>query len=277
MMLQVLRERFALAPWIIGACAAFYLGLSFFDRPAALSETSEVGEGAAVVVELFTSQGCSSCPPADALLSELGSSTKGVIPLAYHVDYWNYLGWQDSFSSREFSERQSDYARVMNLTGDYTPQMVVDGQWQFVGSDRVSIAQAIKMARQAPSLGHVTLQAASTPSDRRKLKVWVKAQSSHASGNAQRVVMLAIFQNGLATKIGGGENGGREITYDYTVRKLLLAFELDAAPGASATKDLLVDLDPSWPLDHLGVAAFIQDPVTLRIDAAASHYPIAAN
>jgi hypothetical protein len=89
--------------------------------------------------------------------------------------------------------------------------------------------------------------------------------------------MLAIFENGLVTRIGGGENGGREITYDYTVRELLPSFQLDAAPGASVEKELSIDLDPSWSLDHLGVAAFIQDPVSLKIDAAASEYPIAMN
>jgi hypothetical protein len=102
-------------------------------------------------------------------------------------------------------------------------------------------------------------------------------QISHAPGATAPVVMLAIFENGLVTRIGGGENGGREIKYDYTVRELVPAFELKAAKGASVEKQLSIDLDPSWSLDHLGVAAFIQDPVSLKIDAAASQYPIAMN
>jgi hypothetical protein len=89
--------------------------------------------------------------------------------------------------------------------------------------------------------------------------------------------MLAVYENGLVSKIGAGENGGREITYDYTVRKLLPAFELGAAQSASASRELTVDLDPSWSLDHVGVAAFIQDPTSLKIEGASSEYPIAKN
>src|SRR5258708_31845388 len=90
-------------------------------------------------------------------------------------------------------------------------------------------------------------------------------------------VMMAIYENGWVEKIGGGENGGREITYDYTVRKLLPAFELDAAQAASVSKEITIDLDPSWSVDHLGVAAFIQDPTSLRIHGGSSEYPIAKN
>jgi hypothetical protein len=276
-MLRILRDRFGLLPWIFGIWASFALGWALIDRPAAFSQTSEGAEVAPIVMELFTSQSCSSCPPADALLSELGSSTKGVIPLAYHVDYWNHLGWSDSFSSRMFSQRQSDYARAMNLDGDYTPQMVIGGAMQCVGSDRGSIAQAIAAARRASNLGRISLHAIPSSSGPHKLQVRVIAQISDAPGTPPPVVMLAIFENGLVTRIGGGENGGRQITYDYTVRKLLPAFQLDAAPGTSVEKELSMDLDPSWSLDRLGIAAFIQDPVSLKIDAAASEYPIAIN
>ncbi len=91
------------------------------------------------------------------------------------------------------------------------------------------------------------------------------------------MVMLAIYENGLVSKIGAGENGGREITYDYTVRKLLPAFELDPAQRASVSKEITIDLDPSWSPNHLGVAAFIQDPTSLRIEGASSEYPVARN
>jgi hypothetical protein len=167
----------------------------------------------------------------------------------------------------------------MNLDGDYTPQMVIGGAMQCVGSDRRSIAEAIAAAHRASPLGRVSLHASSSPSGRHKLQVKVNAttQISHAPGATPPVVMLAIFENGLVTRIGGGENGGREIKYDYTVRELVPAFELNAAEGASVEKQLSIDLDPSWSLDHLGVAAFIQDPVSLKIDAAASQYPIAMN
>lgn len=149
---QVRRERFGLGLWVVGLVTVIATGLGFFHKTIALSQTDAAADGAPVVLELFTSEGCSSCPPADALLSKLGSSNKSVIPLAYHVDYWNRLGWSDPFSSHEWSERQSAYARPLNLSGDYTPQMVIGGGWQCVGSDGRSIARAIAEARSASAL-----------------------------------------------------------------------------------------------------------------------------
>ena len=249
----------------------------FFRKAVAFSETDAATDGTPVVLELFTSEGCSSCPPADALISELGSSTKSVIPLAYHVDYWNHLGWADPFSSRQWSERQSDYARAMNLDGEYTPQMVIGGGWQCGGSDAGSIARAVAAARSEPASGRTSIQTSLVAAGPRKLQVKVNAQLLSAAGPGRLVVMLAIYENGLVSKIGAGENGGREITYDYTVRKLLPAFELDATQPGSFVQEMTIDLDPSWSLDHLGVAAFIQDPTSLRIEGASADYPVAKN
>ena len=128
MSLRLRPERLGLVRWILGTAAIIALSLGFFRRSVSFSQTDGLPVGDPVVLELFTSQGCSDCPPADALLSELGSSTKGgVIPLAYHVDYWNHLGWSDPFSSREFSQRQSDYARAMNLA-DHHLRCVLFGE-----------------------------------------------------------------------------------------------------------------------------------------------------
>jgi hypothetical protein len=107
MTLQVRRERLGLGLWIISLVIVTATELGLFHNVIALSEIDTAADGTPVVLELFTSEGCSSCPPADALLSELGSSTNSVIPLAYHVDYWNHLGWSDPFSSHEWSERQA--------------------------------------------------------------------------------------------------------------------------------------------------------------------------
>lgn len=275
--MQTQRERFRLVPWIVGMLIVAAIGFGFFRKAVAFSETNGASDGAPVVLELFTSEGCSSCPPADALISELGSSTKSVIPLAYHVDYWNHLGWADPFSSRQWSERQSDYARAMNLDGEYTPQMVIGGGWQCGGSDAGSIERAVAAARSASPLGRTSIQTSLVGAGSRKLQVKVSAQMLSNAGAGPHTVMLALYENGLVSKIGAGENGGREITYDYTVRRLLPVFELDSAKGASASKELNIELDDSWSLDHLGVAAFIQDPTSLRIEGASSKYPIARN
>jgi len=200
-----------------------------------------------------------------------------VIPLAYHVDYWNHLGWSDPFSSHEWSERQSAYARALNLSGDYTPQMVIGGGWQCVGSDGRSIARAVTEARSAPVLGRIRLRTNLSGAWPQTLRVKVDARILRAAETGPLVVMLAIYENGLVSKIEGGENGGRQLTYDYTVRSLLPAFELTPVKGASALKELNIDLDRSWSVDHLGVVAFIRDAASLRIDGAAAEYPIARN
>ena len=270
--MQIGRERFGVGLLVVSMVIVTATGLGFFRKAMAVSQAQAVANGAPVLLELFTSEGCSSCPPADALLSELGSSTKSVIPLAYHVDYWNHLGWSDPLSSHQWSERQNAYVRVLNLSGDYTPQIVIGGGWQCVGSDGRSIARAVAVARSASALGRVSLH---TSLVKRTLQVKVDAHILRTAETGPLVVMLAIYENGLVVKIGAGENGGRQLRYDYTVRKLLSAFELKAVQGASAVKQLNVALDRSWSVDHLGIAAFIQDKASLRIDGVTAEYPIA--
>jgi hypothetical protein len=165
----------------------------------------------------------------------------------------------------------------MSLGGEYTPQMVVGGESQFVGSDRRGIARAIAAESSASAPGRVSLHTNLGVSSPQKLQIKVNAKIEQPSDTGPLVVMVAVYENGLVSKIGGGENSGREITYDYTVRKLLRALELNSSSGASAEKELSIDLDRSWSLDHVGVAAFIQDPRSLRIQGAASEYPIARN
>jgi hypothetical protein len=274
-MMRNLRERLSLVPWVVSAMVVA-IASGFFHQVAAFSQASGAANGGPVVLELFTSEGCSSCPPADALLTELGSSSKEVIPLAYHVDYWNHLGWTDPLSSRQWSERQSAYARAMNQ-GDYTPQMVISGEWQAVGSDRSEIARGVAAARSVLSPGRVSLHTSLASSGSHKLQVKLNARMLNASATGPLVVMVAIYENGIVERIHRGENGGRQITYDYTVRRLLPVFQLDPAEGAPVQKELRIELDPSWSLDHLGVAAFIQDAGSLRIVGAAAEYPIAKN
>ena len=140
----------ALAGGAVLACAA---GARLSGHRTAVAQTSAAPEDSPVVLELFTSEGCSSCPPADELLSKLGSSSTGVIPLAYHVDYWDSVGWSDPFSSGQWTARQTVYVRAMKLSGAYTPQIVINGRWQCVGSDPGAIARAIAAARATPPPG----------------------------------------------------------------------------------------------------------------------------
>jgi hypothetical protein len=239
-----------------------------FWQPRAASEDTPV------VLELFTSEGCSSCPPADELLSRIGALTPGVIPLAYHVDYWDSLGWSDPFSSSQWTMRQVEYVRAMQLSGSYTPQIVINGRWQCVGSDPNLLTRAIATARATPPPGVVTVRAMPPAAGSHKLNVSVSAHIVRTAGDKSLIVVVAIYENGLMAKIDGGENSGHRIRYDYTVRKIIPAFELRPAAGSALENELSVDLDPSWKLDHLGVAAFIQDETSLAIDGGAAQYPI---
>ena len=281
----------ALTGGVMLACA---IGARLLGHRTAFSRTSPAPETSAapaaiplgsqfrskdspVVLELFTSEGCSSCPPADALLSKLGASSTGLIPLAYHVDYWDSLGWSDPFSSGQWTARQAVYVREMELSGSYTPQIVINGRWQCVGSDPGGIARAIAAARTTPPAGLLTLRTTPPVAGSHKLNVSVSANMMRTAGDQPVIVLLAIYENGLVAKIGAGENSGHQVRYDYTVRKIVPAFELNATAGSALENELNVDLDPSWQLDHLGVVAFIQDENSLAIDGAVTQYPIARN
>ncbi len=260
---------------VIGAITlAAAAGTPFLGQRVAFAQSSAASEDRPVVLELFTSEGCSSCPPADELLSRIGALTTGVIPLAYHVDYWDSLGWSDPFSSSQWTMRQVEYIRAMQLSGSYTPQIVINGRWQCVGSDPNGITRAIAAARATPPPGVVTVRATPPAAGSHKLNLSVSAHILRTAGDKSLIVVVAIYENGLMAKIDGGENSGHRVRYDYTVRKIVPAFELNPTAGSALENELSVELDPSWKLDHLGVAAFIQDENSLAIDGAAAQYPI---
>ncbi|CAE6939412.1 hypothetical protein R75471_05254 [Paraburkholderia domus] len=160
-----------------------------------------------VVVELFTSEGCSSCPPADAYLSELSQQRSDILPLAFHVTYWNSIGWQDPFSLDIATQRQAEYGRRFG-DGSYTPEMVVDGTTAFVGSDRSSAEVAIQKAKDADS------SAAQVSAVRKGNAITVSVGAG--SGSAQ--VILVGYDAQHVTAVGRGENGGRTLKESNIVR-----------------------------------------------------------
>jgi hypothetical protein len=202
-----------------------------------------------VVVELFTSQGCSSCPPADAVISELRKQPN-VIPIAYHVDYWNYLGWRDPFSSADWTLRQREYVRVMKLASVYTPQMVVDGSREVIGSNGFAVHAAIEEASKHESLAMV--------------KVSVDHGQANVETTAPRAgleLIVVTTEDGIVTKIERGENRGVTQTSDAIARKLTRF--ADVAAGASTHR-------VATEMQRGTVIAMLQDPNTLRILAASS-------
>lgn len=213
-----------------------------------------------VVVELFTSEGCSSCPAADVALRELESTQPvpgaEVIALGQHVDYWNRLGWKDPFSAAQFTDRQRAYAAGFG-TGSYTPQAVVNGQYEFVGSNHAALVAAIANAARGP---RATVQLARTAG---ALAVTVSNLPTDAPA---ATVLLAITETGLATQVGRGENAGRLLRHAAVVRALR---SLGPA-SAHATFSTPLALRPEWKTENLRAVVLVQDGATRRIVGAAS-------
>ncbi|MFO1106479.1 MAG: DUF1223 domain-containing protein [Amaricoccus sp.] len=175
---------------------------------AMVAPISATAQDNPVVLELFTSQGCISCPPADALLAELAQD-KGVLPLALHVTYWDYLGWRDSFGQEAFTQRQKAYARTMRRRTLYTPQMIVEGEDMLVGHDQAAIDRRIAEHRSQPSPVDLS---ASRSDGRLHLKLGPRGE---AVGPAD--IELVQFEPASAVEIETGENAGQTITYTNVV------------------------------------------------------------
>ena len=276
-------KRFSMKIWLSMAPLLLVLaGLSLFIRRSsnATEQRRPEGREAAagedripVLVELFTSEGCSSCPPADELLATLDEkqSVPGVeiIALEQHVDYWNSLGWKDPFSSRRFSERQSEYAASFGRSGVYTPQMIVDGTVEFVGSSRrqalSSIAESARRAKakvRVQVAGNDGNPAASIP-----LAVSVEMPSETAAGGDADLV-VAVTENDVASNISRGENAGLHVVHGAVVRDLRTIGAVK--PGRSLETELDLQLDKDWNRERLRVVVFLQDRSNRQILGAAA-------
>jgi hypothetical protein len=213
------------------------------------------------VVELFTSEGCSSCPPADELVARVQQEDKGlpVYILAFHVDYWDRLGWKDAFSDKAYSDRQRQYADWLKLSSIYTPQVVVNGRQEFVGSEANALHAAIESGLQQQ--GDVQLVLSGLKLNGGKLGWQCKADGVGAHGHVSLVV--ALVERSAMTKVRAGENSGKTLSHVQVVRACSTAALDGNANGAG-------QLD--WPdgvvPDQAEVIAFLQDRGDGKILAA---------
>ena len=229
-----------------------------------------------VVVELFTSEGCSSCPPADALLMQLEQmpavANAEIIALSEHVDYWNYIGWSDPFSDEAYSSRQQTYAQALRLTGGrgdvYTPQMVVDGQFEFVGSNAAKAREAIAQAASLPKAEVSMSLTNSTKPDELKLQVHA-SRLPQLNAHDQVQVMLAVTENNLASSVTRGENSGRKLRHTAVTRELRTLGQFASAQKTFET-ETIVKLAAGWKRNELRLVAFIQEQTQRRILGATS-------
>ena len=201
-----------------------------------LTMCSNMAVGAPVLVELFTSEGCSSCPPADVLLQRLDkqqtASGQETIVLSEHVDYWNYLGWRDPFSSAEITKRQQNYARRFNRDGPYTPQMVVNGEIEFIGSDAGRAQHAIAEAAKQPGVP-IRLRWSGDS------KVLVEVDPLTDGQFKSADVFVVAARDAASSDVRRGENGGRKLVHVAVAGKLILAGKVTASTGLS--KEVAVD------------------------------------
>jgi hypothetical protein len=221
-----------------------------------------------VVVELFTSEGCSSCPPADALLSQLADEKLGsnvqLIALEEHVDYWNDLGWVDPFSSRDWTARQYVYAGVLKNGNPYTPQMVVDGTVEFVGSHTQQARESILKAASNTKIPVSMERGKSGRGD--QLEFSAKAGKLEGkTGSDTAEVWLAVTETGLHSAVTRGENAGEDLHHAAIVRFLRKIGEAKGDREPSFAGEATVPLKKEWKHENLRAVLFVQEKKSRRI------------
>ncbi|MCW1961597.1 thioredoxin family protein [Chryseobacterium viscerum] len=208
-------------------------------------------ENGFAVLELFTSEGCSSCPPADELMGKIEKEYKDepVYLLSYHVDYWNRLGWKDRFSTAENSQRQQQYSRILN-SQVYTPQLVVNGKAEFVGSDENNIKNAIRKALFNSKKTNIELSATLSQQE-------IKVQYKTSDTDPKNMLLINLVEKHSSTQVGKGENEGRHLHHWQIVHKQN-QISLNKQPVGTTTFKLPDGFSP----ENWEVIAFIQNPKT---------------
>lgn len=216
-----------------------------------------------VVVELFTSEGCSSCPAADVVVARFDRGN--VIVLGEHVDYWDSLGWRDRYSSPLFSSRQQDYGSAMRTGNVYTPQVVINGEKEVLGSDAGAIQSAISAAARSPRAA-VELRVGAEQTI--QIKVGKLPPGSHKAE-----VLLAVTETGLDSSVTAGENNGRRLRHAAVVRTLSRLAELDPASPGEYSAQARLNLKPEWVRANLKLVLLVQDRENRHILGAAAIKP----
>ena len=226
-----------------------------------------------IIVELFTSEGCSSCPPAELLLSRLERSQPvagaRVIALEEHVDYWNQLGWLDPFSAPHYRGRQNDYALAFHSENIYTPQMVVNGQVEFVGDDGNRAYQVIGAAKQT-QITLVDLKNSSNAKDPDLVDLLVQVTNPRNPKPRAADVYLAVTESDLESLVSRGENAGRRLRHAPVVRSFGIIGRIDPTGANIGQITNTLRLPREWKRENLRAVVFVQEHDSLRITGAAT-------
>ena len=215
------------------------------------------------LLELYTSEGCSSCPPADKWLSAQKHDATQFIPLAFHVDYWDYIGWKDKFSKAEYSDRQRKIASFNKAGFVYTPQFVMDGR-DFKGWDNARLREQVEISRKFAS--RVNLGLKSSAAANGEILLNVTAETVKPSDAKNMDVFVAIFENKLSSAVKAGENSGRELKHDYVVRDFFGAYQL--SNNNMFNKDFTLKpvlKNAGKQFENMGAVVFVQSTQTGEI------------
>jgi len=219
---------------------------------------AESGERRVALLELYTSEGCDSCPPADRWVSGLAARGLGpdrVVTLGFHVDYWNYLGWNDPFARAEYSARQQAASRRNQARVVYTPQLLLDGRDYRRGILREDFADRVAALNRSAPGARISLRMTGTDTD--TLSIDGRAVVAGATGRGETRAYLALYENNLSSQVTAGENRNKQLRHDNVVRELAGPFPIDA--GGTAVLRHRFRLRPDWKRADLHVAAFVQD------------------
>jgi hypothetical protein len=265
------RFRFFLLPLLCLLPCAFARGQS---------QSADAGKAATpILIELFTSEGCSSCPPADAWLQRLDASQPipgaQAIVLSEHVDYWNHDGWMDPFSSPLLTERQNEYARIMGLSSPYTPQLIVDGKSELALSDTQQVSKVLQEAAKAESvpvsIGTIRIEGGSPAI----LRAHIAADGTAEKHNADVFAVLALDR--AESQVLHGENGGRRLTHVAVAQEIVKIGKLEK--GRSFAADYQLKLKPGLDAKNLRLVVFVQESgpgqvlgAAVKETRACSHY-----
>jgi len=247
-------RRFPLIAIIVAATGSLFPLLS---ANAASCQVESPAQTVALV-ELFTSEGCSSCPPADRWLGELGHrfTAQQLLPLALHVDYWDYIGWTDVFAQAGFSERQRRLSQLSSADTIYTPEIFV-GMKELRGWNRDEhLASRVQAINRQPARAEIALQMNSTNLTSTKIQVHFSLDLKEIGRMAQGRVL--VYENGLSTTVRAGENKGARLNHDHVVRFWSAPIPIDRKTGTAEWQRLL-PLPADWKPENLGVGAFVED------------------
>lgn len=229
--------------------------------PALAQCSAESGARRIALLELYTSEGCDSCPPTDRWVSALpqrGLTPERLVTLAFHVDYWNYLGWSDPFARPEHTARQRAAASRNRARVVYTPQLLLDGADYRPGRLRDDLADRIAVINKDRPAAHIRLGLAAAPGATLKAEGTASIADAGRRENAQ--TWLALYENNLATDVRSGENRGKRLRHDFVVRALAGPFAM--TPAGTAALAHRFALDGRWKPADLHVASFVQDART---------------